>query len=164
VERTPLLRHKLAGVGKLPDHAGAAGPVARADGARTDARADEETYRSLGFEPVVLEGGDALARLRCRLAEAERSLELVEKAGQVSVSEAGPVVGASGEGAATVETPRGAATLRITVEGGEVTAARLETPSAKHVGLVGAVTEGREVADALVGVASLDLSPWEMAG
>jgi hypothetical protein len=28
--------------------------------------------------------------------------------------------------------------------------------------LVNTVTEGREVADALVGVASLDLSPWEV--
>lgn len=163
VERTPLLRAKLAGVGELPDPAEATGPVARAGGVEADARADEEAYRVLGFEPVVVAGGDALARLRVRLVEAERSLDLARKTGEVSVSSAVVEVGASGRGVATVETPRGAATLEVTLQSGEVTAAELETPSARHVGLVGAVTEGREVADALVGVASLDLSPWGVA-
>jgi Ni,Fe-hydrogenase III large subunit len=163
LERTPLLRRKLARVGELRDLAGASGPVARAGGWGSDARTDEEVYRRLSFEPVVECGGDALARLRVRLAEAERSLELVQGAGEVSVSGAIPHAGASGSGAATVETPRGAATLSVTLEDGEVTAAELETPSAKHIRLVGDVTEGREVADALVGVASLDLSPWSMA-
>lgn len=162
VERTPLLRRKLAGVGELPEPAGATGPVARAGGVEADARAGEEAYRCLGFEPLVMEGGDALARLRVRLAEAERSLDLAQKAGEASVSSTVPEAAISGRGAATVETPRGAATLEVTLEGGEVTAAKLETPSARHVGLVGAVTEGREVADALVGVGSLDLSPWEV--
>jgi len=36
----------------------------------------------------------------------------------------------------------------------------LEEPSARHLGLVGVLAEQRELADALVGVASLDLSPW----
>jgi Ni,Fe-hydrogenase III large subunit len=164
VERTPLLRRKLAGVGELPEPAGATGPVARAGGVDADARAGEEAYRSLGFEPLVMEGSDALARLRVRLAEVGRSLDLAQKAGEASVSSTVPEAAISGRGAATVETPRGAARLGVTLEGGEVTAAKLETPSARHIGLVGAVTEGREVADALVGVASLDLSPWGVAG
>ena len=164
VERTPLLRRKLAGVGELPGPAGATGPVARAGGVDADARAGEEAYRYLGFEPLVMEGGDALARFRVRLAEAERSLDLAQKAGEASVSSTVPEAAISGRGAATVETPRGAAKLEVTLEGGEVTAAKLETPSTRHVGLVSAVTEGREVADALVGVGSLDLSPWEVVG
>jgi Ni,Fe-hydrogenase III large subunit len=162
VERTPLLRRKLAGVGELPDLAGASGPVARAGGQSLDARTDEEVYRRLDFEPVLEEGCDALARLRVRLAEVERSLQLGQRAGEFSVSSAIPQTAGSGSGAATVETPRGAATLNVTLEDGEITAAELETPSAKHIQLVGAVTEGQEVADALVGVASLDLSPWSM--
>lgn len=170
VERTPLLRSKLAGVGGLPDPAGASGPVARAGGRGADARTGEEVYLSLDFRPVVEAGGDALARLRVRLAEAQRSLELVQRAVEASVatsisdpgSGALPEVGASGSGAATVETPRGAATLRVTLREREVTAAELETPQVGHTRLVGAVTEGRELADALVGVASLDLSPWGM--
>lgn len=166
VEWTPLLRRKLAGFGKVPDLAGATGPVARAGGKRADARTQDETYRSLGFEPVVMEGDDALARLRVRLAEAERSLGLAEKAGEVSeasTTDAVPEAGASGSGTAVVETPRGTATLAVTLENDEVTAVELDTPSTRHIGLVKPVTEGRELADALVGIASLDLSPWEIA-
>jgi len=40
--------------------------------------------------------------------------------------------------------------------------AMLDTPSLHNETLVTTVAEGREMADALVGVASLDLSPWEM--
>lgn len=163
VRRTPLLRRKLAGVGELADLTEAGGPVARAGGRRLDARTDEEVYRNLGFEAVLEEENDALARLRVRLAEVERSLELRVTAGEVSGTGAVPEADISGSGAATVETPRGAATLKVTLESGVVTAAEMVTPSARHIRLVGAVTEQREVADALVGVASLDLSPWSMA-
>jgi hypothetical protein len=38
----------------------------------------------------------------------------------------------------------------------------LDTSSARHLGLVESVAEQHELADALVGVASLDLSPWEV--
>ena len=165
VERTSLLRRRLAGVGIiLADPAGASGPVARAGGRGADSRADEEAYLTLGFEPVVQEGGDALARLRVRLAEAQRSLELVTRAGGISGAIPVPDAGASGSGAAALETPRGSANLRVKLEDGEVTGADLETPSVAHTRLVGAVTEGREVADALVGVASLDISPWGVIG
>lgn len=164
VERTPLLRRKLAGIGKVSDLDGMTGPVTRAGGRRTDARMEEETYRSLDFEAVVVEGDDALARLRVRMAEAERSLGLVEAAGASVVPPGLPGTGASGEGTATVETPRGTAKLAVTLEGGEVTVAHMETPSTRHLGLVEPVTRGRELGDALAGVASLDLSPWEVLG
>ena len=55
---------------------------------------------------------------------------------------------------------RGAATLRVMLEGGEVTGFELDVPSTKHLELVGPVAEGEELADALVGVVSLDISPW----
>ncbi|MDQ3639670.1 MAG: hypothetical protein M3426_17105, partial [Actinomycetota bacterium] len=42
VEKTPLLRSKLGGVGLLPEEAEPLGPVARAAGVGLDARADEE--------------------------------------------------------------------------------------------------------------------------
>ena len=163
VERTPLLRRKLAGVGKVADLAWATGPVARAGGRRTDARVEEGAYRSLGFEPVVVEGDDALARLRVRMAEAERSLGLMEEAGARVVPPGLPEAAASGEGTAAVETARGTARLAVTLEGGRVTVAQLETPSTGHMRLVELVTEGWELGDALAGVASLDLSPWEVA-
>jgi Ni,Fe-hydrogenase III large subunit len=162
--RMPLLGRKLEGIGSLrpSDAAGASGPVARAGGVETDARAEERAYRGLGFGPVVLEGNDALSRLRVRLAEIERSLELVRAAGAISSVEHPIRTVASGAGTATVETPRGAATLTVAVEGGAVSIVELDTPSTRHLGLVKAVTEQKELADALVGVASLDLSPWEV--
>lgn len=162
VERTPLLRRKLAGVGVAPDLDGANGPVARAGGRRVDARIDEDAYRSLGFEPVVMEGNDALARLRVRMSETEQSLHLAKKAGSASASGATPDV-SSGRGAATLETMRGTATLAVTLESDEVMVTGLETPSTGLLGLIKPVTEQRELGDALAGIASLDLSPWEVA-
>lgn len=166
IERTPLLRRRLEGIGVLQpaDVSQAAGPVARAGGIADDARADEEAYRGLGFEPVVREGGDALARLRVRLAETEQSLGLAHAAGAVVAPEDGLDVTVSGSatGTATVETPRGSATLTVTLEEGSVSSAELRTPSEGHLRFVESLTLQREVADALVGVASLDLSPWEI--
>ncbi len=163
VRRTPLLRRKLEGIGRLPDVQNASGPAARAAGVERDARGDEESYKDFGFEPVVRNGGDALSRLLVRLEEAERSLELVDEVGSVAVP--GLTVGGniSGMGKATIETPRGVATLRVELKGGEVNVVELDAPSAHHMDLVGEVAEGREFGDALVGVASLDISPWGVA-
>lgn len=163
VERTPLIRRRLGGVGVLPEGANPLGPVGRARGVSTDARADDEVYRSLGFEPVVLGGDEALSRLRVRLAEIEGSLELVGKAGNVTLPGPAAEGGPRREGSATVETPRGAATLRVNPVGGDIVSVQLDEPSERHLGLVGDVAEGRELADALVGVASLDPSPWGVA-
>ena len=162
VDRTPLLRRKLGGIGRLPDEAGVSGPVARARGVVADARQEEEAYRSLGFEPVVLDRDDALARLLVRLAEVDQSLDLVARAGSVSTPEVALDGTASGTGAVAVETPRGTARLRATLEEGALTGVELDTPSTHHLELVEYVAEQRELADALVGAASLDISPWEV--
>lgn len=162
VERTPLLRRKLRGVGMLPTDAASLGPVARAGGRMTDLRTREDVYRVLlGFEPVLRGGDDALSRLLLRLEEAGRSLDLVRRANAVSLPLLQPD-GAypDGAGVATVETPRGAATLRVELEGGVVSRFELDSPSSAHLDLAKPVAEGEELADALVGVASLDLSPW----
>ena len=160
VRKTPLLGRKLGDVGLLPEGAEPLGPVARGGGAAIDARAGEEVYRSLGFEPVVRNGNDALSRLTVRLDEIEQSLGLIQKVGEMTVPELATNGESPGEGSATVETPRGAATLRLTAEEGVVSIVGLEEPSARHLGLVWTVAEQRELGDALVGVASLDLSPW----
>jgi len=163
VEKTPLLRRKLRGVGLLPEEAEPLGPVARAAGVGRDARADEEIYQSLGFESVIREGDDALSRLRVRLTEIEQSLDLVQKAGEMTIPERTLNGVPLREGSATVETPRGAATLHLTPERGALKDLELDEPSARHLGLVGVVAEQQELADVLVGVASLDLSPWGVA-
>jgi Ni,Fe-hydrogenase III large subunit len=139
--------------------------VARAAGDAADTRTDDEVCRDLGFEPVVRYGDDALSRLGVRLAEIEQSLDLAKRAGSVMLPDRafdGAGGTPSGTGIATVETPRGAATLRVTLKEGEVSEVELDTPSTRHMELVGPACEQRELADALVGVASLDLSPWEV--
>ncbi|WP_053057481.1 NADH-quinone oxidoreductase subunit D-related protein [Rubrobacter aplysinae] len=166
VERTPLLRRRLAGIGALSGPRGAAGPVARASGISEDARASEAEYAALGFEPVVRQGSDALDRLRLRLAEIDQGLTLIEGAGQRETGDAFPENGpgdVSGSGAASVETPRGMASLSLTLQEGEIRETELQIPSEAHLRLVEEVTLQREVGDALVGVGSLDLSPWGLA-
>jgi len=162
VYRTPMLARRLKGLGTLPDTAETSGPVARAAGLAKDARSGG-IYRTLDFEPVVREGNDAVARLWTRLAEVEQSLKLVRKAGAVCFPQGMLTSPLGSTGSATVETPRGAATLRVKLQGDVVSATELTTPSSLHHQFIGAVAEEREVADALLGVASLDLSPWGVA-
>ncbi len=172
VRRTPYLTRRLAGIGtpraerneparftagSLPR-----GPVARAAGLADDARAGDPVYHRLGFAPVVRAGNDAWARLDVRLAEMEQSLDLVVAAGAGAAPDRPVSTRMGGAGVAAVETPRGAATLRLRVAAGMVQDAMLDTPSLHNETLVTTVAEGREMADALVSVASLDLSPWEM--
>jgi len=175
VRRTPYLHHRLVGIGtpradkdqspggthfmagSLPR-----GPVARAAGQAADARTGDPVYQRLGFAPVECEGNDAWSRLDVRLGELERSLDLVLAVGAVVIPESPRLTDRDGSGTATVETPRGAATLSLAVEGGMVREVMLDTPSMHNRTLIEKVAEGRELADALVGVASLDLSPWEM--
>jgi len=106
---------------------------------------------------------DALSRLRVRLGELELSLDQLLTAGDEST----PVVEVrgvpdTGTGEATLETPRGPATLSIEIANGQITRAKLTSPSQRLVELIPAIAEGHELADALLGVASLDISPWEV--
>lgn len=162
--RRPLLRRRLAGGVTLAEDQAATtcGPVARGAGIDADARRDDPAYRTLGFAPVVRAGGDALARFRVRCAEITQSLDLIAAAGADAAQ--GPAIApaASGHGRAAVETPRGKATLVITLDAGQVQVTRLDDPSTPHAALIPDLTRNLEIADALVAVASLDLSPWEM--
>ena len=164
VHRTPLLDRRLAGIGVVgrADALKASGPVARGAGVLSDARIAEPTYAALGFTPVLRDGGDARARLDVRLAEISQSVALVARAGSREVRPPDVPPGVSGAGMAVIETPRGSATLRVEVADGQVQSMRLDTPSARNLPLVPRLTQGAELADALVAIASLDLSPWEV--
>jgi len=162
LQRTPLIKSRLHGIGTLAASSDLCGPVARASGLAEDARQGDPAYAALGFEILTRQAGDALARLQLRLAEILHSLALIEAAGRIeppSLADIGP---ASGNGEAVVETPRGRARLRLTLEQGRVTAAQLETPSTRHREQIEAMVEQQALGDALVAVGSLDLSPWEM--
>ncbi|MFA4843472.1 MAG: NADH-quinone oxidoreductase subunit C [Candidatus Margulisiibacteriota bacterium] len=71
VDSTGILRKKTA------EDIGIVGLAARASGLPLDWRATEPLYRSAGFKPIVLESGDALARLNLRLLEFKQSITLI---------------------------------------------------------------------------------------
>ena len=160
VRNTPLLRAKLSGNGRIAEGKPVAGPVARAQGIAADARVDDTVYAALGFQIVTGTGGDALARLHQRCDEIVQSLDLIARAKALSV--AGPVeIGtASGQGEALVETPRGAARLTVELRDGRLVVATCLPPSVAHMDLLPELLASHEIADALVSVGSLDLSPW----
>lgn len=125
---------------------GVGGPVARAAGLERDARAGDGFYASLGFRPELHDAGDAEARTLVRAREAAASLRLA-------------IAAFAATGAATaVEGPRG----RISVElpGTHV---QPSAPGADELlGLAGEAVRELELAAALVGIASFDLSPWQV--
>ena len=53
--------------------------------------------------------------------------------------------------------------MNLKLQEGEIREAVLQVPSEAHLRLVEELTLQYEVGDALVGVASLDLSPWGLA-
>jgi Ni,Fe-hydrogenase III large subunit len=61
---------------------------------------------------------------------------------------------------ATVETPRGPATLHLMIEAGAVKSAHLTTPFDALAAEVPAMVAQMELADALIAIGSLDLDPW----
>jgi Ni,Fe-hydrogenase III large subunit len=50
----------------------------------------------------------------------------------------------------------------VTLAEGQVLDISLEVPSSANLLLVDGVAVGHELADGLLGIASLDLSPWEL--
>jgi Ni,Fe-hydrogenase III large subunit len=161
VARNPLLRSRLGGIGKVAPLAGLRGPVARAAGMQVDARSNDATYAALAFTPAQRHDGDALDRLFIRLDEIRRSLALIQTVGAFETLQARAACSASGEGAASLETPRGEARLSLTVDQGQVTRARLDAPSAQLLDLVPDLLAQQELGDALTIVCSLDPSPWQ---
>ena len=166
LNRSRLLRSRLRGVGVLERRhlAGVRGPIARSAGHARDQRAEDADYGALGFEPVLENSSDALARLRLRAAEMKQSLQIAREAMRGSANSGRPPeatqVVDSGSGRASVETPRGAAALSLRIDDGEVSEAQLELPSAVALELAENLAGDQELGDALAGVASLDISPW----
>lgn len=138
---TQVARWSTTGVGRVAGEEvrGVGGPVARAAGLAEDARIDAPVYRGLGFEPVVLQGGDAAARWRQRLAEAAQSLDLAGRAGDRLTEPSG-----------RVESPRGALALG-------------SAPTTRLLPLLPRFLRGLEWGDAVTTLVSLDLDLEEAA-
>ncbi len=162
LQSTPLLRSRTKHSGHLAPDDALRGPIARASGVDEDARNTDTGFTELGFVPAIQQTGDNWARLQVRLAEIDRSLALIEAADIIATPETGDIGQATGNGNAVVETPRGPASLQITLQKGQVTEARLETPSTAHLDLIESLIAQQGVGIALTTVCSLDISPWEV--
>lgn len=151
------LRMRLAGLGVTDPAELAArrigGPVARAAGLGSDARADDAAYAPANFRMVVEERGDALARMRVRAAEASAALRLAQALLDARDDCAGP------RGPAVVEGPRGPLHA---VAGPDGTAAVAAPGHAALLVLVGHAMCGLELASAMAVLVSFDLSPWRV--
>lgn len=160
-----ILPYRLEGLAVIRKGSDATGPVARASGAREDARTGDSVYASLGFKPVVEEWGDALARYTVRVREVEESLRLAGEAlrqAEIGGAELGPVP--DGEGHGVLEGPRGRAEVLLKVEEGRVTGCVLDLPSQKNAELLPDLIQGVSLSDAVAALWSLDLSVEEMDG
>jgi Ni,Fe-hydrogenase III large subunit/DNA-directed RNA polymerase subunit M/transcription elongation factor TFIIS len=162
LQATPLLRMRLGRIAWLGAGVDALGPVARASGDANDARSSDVAYAAFDFSPALRTEGDALARLGLRCDEILESLRLIAAVGADSAPEPDNIGSASGHGTAFCETPRGLAQLHVQLDAGTVIKAQLSTPSMRHLDLIEGLTAQQELGDALVTVASLDISPWEI--
>lgn len=140
---------------------GAIGPIARGTGLRLDMRlSGYAAYGDLGFEPIVVEGGDAYARAKVRLLELRQSAELVRRAldempdGEIAV----PVKGnPSGEIVTRVEQPRGEVLYYLRANGTkQLERLRVRTPTFATMPLLFKMIPGSELADVPVLVLSID--------
>jgi hypothetical protein len=158
LQRSRWLRYRAAGrapisEGRVRD-LGLRGPPARASGLLDDARITDPLYGRLGFEPIVGDEGDALARTLVRAREAVAALRLAGRALDEAASGAVPAAPASG----VVEGPRGP--LRARHDG---SALRIHAAGdGAALAAAGEAMVGAEWAAALVGLVSFDLSPWRV--
>ncbi|MCW9706228.1 hypothetical protein [Fodinibius salsisoli] len=164
IRTMPYLKTKLSVGGLIPDKLlhHLSGPAAKATGKLEDARSSNEQYLSLDWAPITNTENNAWGRLLMRLEEIEQSLELINKARRQESKTNDLSFSGSGERTAKLESPRGTLSLHITVENGKVTRVQIETPSKPLAALVPTLTEEEELSDALVQIASLDISPWEI--
>jgi Ni,Fe-hydrogenase III large subunit len=167
IRKAPYLKMRLKTVGMIPENLlhHASGSIARAGGMPQDARMQDRIYEKVSFSPVIGQQNNAWGRLLMRLAEIEQSLRLIKENKKLSVTEyekAVPYNESSGEGRARVETSRGVAEMTVHISEAQVKKFHLTTPSASHAAFISEVAEGQELGDALIGIASLDIAPWEI--
>lgn len=139
LERTRALSVATDGVGIIPPElvrGRGLGPVARASGVAEDARAEDDAYLALGFEPIVTAGQDARGRWRQRLAEAVQSISIAARAGDTAIGG-----GSSRNG---IESARGLLTAST-------------SPLDALLALVPELLPGSEWGDAVTTIVSLDI-------
>lgn len=148
---------RLRRTGPLPADAarahGALGPVGRASGVYEDLRATPGygAYRELAPRPVDgFSIGDALARLRVRIAEIDESWRLIAAAidrlditGDLAI----PTVPADGRGIGRAEAPQGEVVYAVDVADGRIVRCWPRSASFHNLGVFGTVFAGDILTD-----------------
>ncbi len=137
LEFTAPVQARLDGVGVLGAQdalrLGAVGPAARAAGVREDVRAWSPRLAYDGFVPAAppQASGDVGARLRVRAVELEATCDMLEAllAGPLPAGTASADGSPGAVGAARVESPRGASSCAVHLDGGIITRLHLRTGS-----------------------------------
>ena len=158
---------RLAGVAPISrdeaDHLGLVGPTARASGLATDVRTSGyAAHDELTIEPIVEQGGDALARTLVRWREMVDSLRLCREAldrlGGLPWQLEVPVPRhLRGEATSRVEAPRGELFYYVVADG-EIhpERVRVRTPTFANLAAVVRMLPGMQMAAVPVGLLSID--------
>jgi Ni,Fe-hydrogenase III large subunit/Ni,Fe-hydrogenase III component G len=156
VDSTGILRHKTA------EDIGVLGLAARASGLPLDLRANAEPYHAAGFQPIVLETGDCLARLKMRLLEFRQSAGLINNwlgklpSGELAVKLPAPVEGYS---LGAVEAWRGPVLYWLKLDAaGEIERCKIVDPSFHNWEALAFAAQGEIVPDFPLCNKSFDLS------
>lgn len=159
------VRNRLRGTGYISkedmvDLCGV-GPTARGSGVNNDIRARDDYYRAMGFEPVLRDEGDCLARCLVRVDETIQSLEMAKK-GLADLPEgdfAVPVKGnpPEGEYAFRIEQPRGEAFYYVQGNGTKnLSRARVRTPTNINIPAMVRMLQGCGLQDVSMEVITID--------
>ncbi|MCQ2546480.1 MAG: nickel-dependent hydrogenase large subunit [Clostridia bacterium] len=161
------VKNRMTGVGVLTKEEAvelcAVGPTVRGSGVAQDLRlaGDHGVYHELGFEPVVEEAGDCMARTIVRIRELLQSIELIEKA--VAKIPDGPVdckvpKTVDGEFATRLEQPRGEAFYYAKGAGSKfLKRMRVRTPTNINIPALVKMLGGSDLAD--VPILALTIDP-----
>jgi len=158
---------RLRRLGKIPElnlhHF--SGPLAKAAGNASDLRRHLSGYEC--FKNFNLNDNNAWGWLQVRLEEIHRSLQILnnqpsaEKKDWASKIQKMHFSGTQNS-CAKLETSRGIFILNLELKDGKIKKVDLKRPSTVLSALVPQLTENYELADALVAIAALDISPWEI--
>jgi Ni,Fe-hydrogenase III large subunit len=165
VKTDKTLINRVKGIG-IMDKAlglkyGVVGPNARASGIRIDARLDRyEAFKWIDFEPIVLEGGDNLARVLVRVLELFQSIKIMREC--LKRMEPGPFTSdfkgvLKGEASYRLEAPRGELFYYVKGNGTKgLERVKIRTPTLASVSVMRELLLGEEFADIPVTVLSFD--------
>lgn len=106
---------------------------------------------------------DAWTRLLSIFSETDQGFSLLREQRQEVQKRIDLPDNFSGNGKASVKTPRGKAELSIRLQNGKISTVSFTSASVKKIALIPELMQNMEVGDALIAIASLDISPWEVA-